>query len=75
MVYEDDDYKEGDMAHWLVFYQTKSGRLYNVTVDATSRAEAMEMCKSMSRGFRNFYCGASGEPIIKRKVYAHELWR
>lgn len=70
-------YKEVEVTglpHWLVFYRTKSGRLSSMTVDAETKEDAMEQCKEKSWGFTDFERTPNGDPIIKRKVYAHEMW-
>jgi len=63
------------LSHWLVFYRTKSGALYNMTVDAETKEEAMDACMVYSRRFKSFETMPDGTPIIKKKVYMHEMWR
>ena len=62
------------MSHWLVFYRTMSGKLSNFTCDAETAEGAMQKC-SERRGFKDFERTFDGRPIIKRKVYMHEMWR
>lgn len=69
----EQEYVEGTMAHWLVFYRMKCGKLYNITVDATSRTEALQICKAKCRGFKDYERMADGRPIIKRKIYLNEM--
>lgn len=72
MVYKEREIEDATK-HWLVFYRTKSGRLGNMTVDSDDKCAAMHEVRNRARSFKDFERGTDGAPIIKRKVYAHEI--
>ena len=73
MIIKESEYVEGKtMAHWTVWYYTKSRRLYNATIDAIKPEDAMKKVASRI-GFGDFYRRADGSPIVKRMIYANEV--
>lgn len=74
MILKENEYVEGvTMAHWCVYYRTRSGRIANMIVDAVTPEEAMDVCQKSRRGFKRFELGHDGKPIVSRMIYANEV--